>query len=121
MSYLVHPLGWRLYFSKYWKINFFSSKKAFLLLFYKTKLIFEIVLSILNKYYFSDQKRDILRFSTFKIFLNSSFLYILINYKLYWKNIFFEFDFLNFKKSTYLRRRYFISLKKKKKLFSPAI
>lgn len=114
MSYLVHPLGWRLYFSKYWKINFFSSKRAFLILFFKTKLIFEIVLSILNKYYLLNQKRDILRFSTFKIFLNSSFLFVLIQYKLYWKNIFFEFDFLNYKKNLYLRRNYFISFKKKK-------
>lgn len=53
------------------------------MLFFKTKLIFEIVLSILNSYYFFDGRRDIFSFSTFKVFLNYSFLYILVQYKLY--------------------------------------
>ena len=91
------------------------------MLFFKTKLIFEIVLSILNSYYFFDGRRDIFSFSTFKVFLNYSFLYILVQYKLYWKNLFLEFNYVNFKKSFFLKQKWFVSLIKKKNFLVKAI
>lgn len=121
MAYLVHPHGWRLYFSKYWKANFFSSKEAFLILFFKSKLLFDVILSNLNNYYFVSFRKNIFKFSSFKLLLNFSFLYVLIKYKLYWKNIYYEFSYMEFKKLFYLKKFYFNFEQEKKNFFGRAL
>lgn len=88
MPLIVHPEGWRLYYKKAWRSNFFIKfDPAYYSVFHKTKAFYEIINLILSKLSFQlNKKRDLLEFNNFKIYTASNSLFIIINISFLLKN-----------------------------------
>lgn len=122
MACLVNPIGWRLYFKRYWKTNYYTTDKYFSVFSLKTKALWEVLNSILNNFNFLINNKNFLTFNNFNIIFFKKTVFLIVKFKIYWSTFFREFSILHhkFRKETRAfsinpRRMYTNSYFKKKK------
>lgn len=94
MPFIVHPEGWRLYFKKTWRSNFFlKSDTAYYGAIHKTKVLYGVVNSLLILLSLKLKRyKNFLEFSNFKIFAANESIFIIVKVSLFLKILFDELE-----------------------------